>query len=99
MRNDFGDAIRYAANYVEEDCPNLEFVGVNLDVYSAFAEGFLKETVKSLTKEEIETLPRSCFAITVELAARFLADYIASNPYFYINYPEPNLVRTRTRLL
>ena len=96
--NDFGDAIRFAANYVEEDCPNLEFVGVNLDVYSAFAEGFLKETAKSLTKEEIETLPLSCFAITVELATRFLADYIAGDPYFHINYPEHNLVRTRNQI-
>ena len=96
--NDFGDAIRYAANYVEEDCPNLEFVGVNLDIYSAFAEGFLKETVKSLTNEEIETLPLSCFAITVELATRFLADYIAGDPYFHIKYPEHNLVRARNQI-
>ena len=96
--NDFGDAIRFAANYVEEDCPNLEFVGVNLDVYSAFADGFLKQTAHSLTKEEIETLPLSCFAITVELATRFLADYIAGDPYFHINYPEHNLVRARNQI-
>ena len=87
-----------AANYVEEDCPNLEFVGVNLDVYSTFAEGFLNQNAKSLTKEEIETLPLSCFAITVELATRFLADYIAGDPYFHINYPEHNLVRARNQI-
>ena len=96
--NDFGDAIRFAANYVEEDCPNLEFVGVNLDVYSAFADGFLKQTANALTKEEIDTLPLSCFAITVELATRFLADYIAGDPYFHINYPEHNLVRARNQI-
>lgn len=96
--NDFGDAIRFAANYVEEDSRNLEFVGVNLDVYSAFADGFLKQTAKALTKEEINTLPLSCFAITVELATRFLADYIAGDPYFHINYPEHNLVRARNQI-
>ena len=96
--NDFGDAIRFSANYVEEDCPNLEFVGVNLDVYAAFAEGFLKKTAKALTKEEIETLPLSCFAITTELATRFLADYIAGDPYFHIRYPEHNLVRARNQI-
>lgn len=96
--NDFGDAIRFAANYVEEDCPNLEFVGVNMDVYSAFADGFLKQTANALTKEEIETLPLSCFAITVELATRFLADYIAGDPYFHINYTDHNLVRARNQI-
>lgn len=96
--NDFGDAIRFASNYVEEDCPNLEFVGVNLDVYSAFADGFLKQTANALTKEELDTLPLSCFAITVELATRFLADYIAGDPYFHINYPEHNLVRARNQI-
>lgn len=96
--NDFGDAIRFAANYVEEDCPNLEFVGMNMDVYSAFADGFLKQTAHSLTKEEIDTLPLSCFAITVELATRFLADYIAGDPYFHINYSEHNLVRARNQI-
>ena len=96
--NDFGDAIRFAANYVEEDCPNLEFVGVNLDVYSAFSDGFLKQTANALTKEELKTLPLSCFSITVELATRFLADYIAGDLYFHINYPEHNLVRARNQI-
>lgn len=96
--NDFGDAIRFAANYVEEDCPNLEFVGVNLDVYAAFADGFLNQTANALTKAEIDTLPLSCFVITVELATRFLADYIAGDPYFHVNYPEHNLVRARNQI-
>ena len=51
-----------------------------------------------MTKEEIDTLPLSCFAITVELATRFLADYIAGDPYFHIKYPEHNLVRARTQM-
>ena len=96
--NDFGDAIRFAANYVEEDCKNLEFVGVNMNVYSAFTEGFLKHTAKALTAAEIDTLALSCFAITVELATRFLDDYILGDPYFHIGYPEHNLVRTRCQI-
>ena len=96
--NDFGDAIRFAANYVEEDCKNLEFVGVNMNVYSAFTEGFLKYTAKALTDAEIDTLALSSFAITVELATRFLDDYILGDPYFHINYPDHNLVRTRCQI-
>lgn len=96
--NDFGDAIRFAANFVEEDCPEYEKAGVNMDVFAAFADGFLSRTAKTLTEREIETLALSCFALTTELATRFLDDYILGSPYFKINYPEHNLVRTRCQI-
>ena len=36
--------------------------------------------------------------LTVELAVRFLDDYILGSPYFKINYPEHNLIRTRCQV-
>ncbi len=54
--HDFGDAIRFAANFVEEDCPQAEKAGVNLNVFWAFAEGFLKKTAATLTEAEVATL-------------------------------------------
>ena len=96
--NDFGDAIRFAANFVEEDCPNYEKAGVNMDVFRSFADGFLRCTAKTLEADEIKTLSLSCFSLAVELATRFLDDYILGNPYFKINYPEHNLVRTRCQI-
>ncbi len=96
--HDFGDAIRFAANYVEEDSKETDKAGVNLAVFQAFAEGFLKNTASTLTEKEIETLGLSCFVLTTELATRFLDDYILGNPYFKIDYPEHNLVRTRCQI-
>ena len=96
--HDFGDAIRFAANYVEEDCPDYEKAGVDLDVFRAFAEGFLSQTAQTLTPEELDTLALSCFVLTTELAVRFLEDYLRGDPYFKINYPEHNLVRTRCQI-
>ena len=96
--HDFGDAIRFAANYVAEDCPEYDKVGVNLEVFRAFAEGFLEKTAKTLTPNEMDTLALSCFALTTELVVRFLDDYIQGDPYFKINYPEHNLVRTRNQI-
>lgn len=98
MGHDFGDAIRFAANFVEEDCPEAEKAGVNMDVFRAFAEGFLKYTARTLTQEEIDTLALSAFVLTVELATRFLDDYILGSPYFRTEYPEHNLVRTRCQI-
>lgn len=96
--NDFGDAIRYAANFVEEDCRDAGMAGVDMEIYEAFADGFLKKTAKTLTEPERDTLAFSCFSLTVELAVRFLTDYILGDPYFHIDDPEHNLARTRCQI-
>ncbi len=98
MGHDFGDAIRFAANYVEEDCPDCSRVGLNQEVFRAFAEGFLSKTAAAMTEKEVDTLALSCFVLTVELATRFLADYLDGDLYFKICSPEHNLVRTRCQI-
>ena len=98
MGHDFGDAIRFAANFVEEDCPDCDKVGVNLEVFRAFAEGFLSKTAKTMTDTEVETLALSCFGLTAELATRFLADYLDGDLYFNTKYPGHNLVRARCQI-
>ena len=96
--HDFGDAIRFAANFVEEDSPEAEKAGVNLNIYWAFAEGFLKETAPALTEAEAETLGNSCFTLACELSTRFLDDYLVGDKYFKIKDPKHNLTRTRCQI-
>ena len=98
MGHDFGDAIRFAANFVEEDCREYDKVGVHLEVFRAFAEGFLSMTAKTMTEKEVETLALSSFVLTAELATRFLADYLDGDLYFKTNAPDHNLVRTRCQI-
>lgn len=98
MGHDFGDAIRFAANSVEEDCTDYDKVGVNLAVFRAFAEGFLSMTAGAMTDIEVKTLAKSCFVLTAELATRFLADYLDGDLYFNIRRPDHNLVRTRCQI-
>ncbi len=98
MGHDFGDAIRFAANFVEEDCRDLEKVGVNMDIFRAFTEGFLSMTAKTMAEKEVETLALSSFVLTAELATRFLSDYLAGDLYFKTNAPDHNLVRTRCQI-
>ncbi len=96
--HDFGDAIRFAANRVAEDSPEADRAGVDMDIFRAFSEGFLMKTAATLTETELDTLAISCFALACELATRFLDDYILGDPYFKINYPQHNLVRTRCQV-
>ncbi len=96
--HDFGDAIRFAANFVEEDSPAAEEAGLNLNTYWAFAEGFLRETAPTLTEAEVDTLANSCFTLACELATRFLDDYIVGDKYFKIKDRKHNLTRTRCQI-
>ena len=96
--HDFGDAIRFAANRVEEDCPQAEKAEVDLDIFTAFARGFLEKTARTMTDKEVETLALSSFCLTAELAVRFLDDYIRGDLYFKTRGPEHNLVRARCQI-
>ena len=96
--HDFGDAIRFAANFTEEDSGETEKTGVDLNIFWAFADGFLSKTAKTLTEAETDTLALSCFAITCELATRFLDDYLVGDKYFKIKSPDHNLVRTKCQI-
>ena len=98
MGHDFGDAIRFAANFVAEDCPDYDRVGIDLEVYRAFAQGFLEKTRDTMISEERATLATSCISLTAELAVRFLDDYLRGDLYFTTQYPEHNLVRTRNQI-
>ncbi len=95
--HDFGDAVRFAANTAEEDEPDTSKVSLDLDLYRAFAEGFV-ETAHGLTEKELDTLALGALTITLELALRFLDDYITGDKYFKTKYEGHNLVRCRCQL-
>ena len=95
---DFADAIRFIGNTAEEDEPDLGKVSFDINKFTAFSKGFIGKVCDSLNKEEIESLVLATFSITVELAARFLDDYITGDKYFKTLYPEHNIVRTRCQL-
>lgn len=96
--HDFGDAVRFASNFVAEDSPDWQKAGCNLEVFRLFTEGFLAKTAGMLTQNEIDTLALSPFVLAVELAGRFLDDYLLGDLYFKINSPKHNLVRARCQL-
>ncbi|MBO5340151.1 MAG: aminoglycoside phosphotransferase family protein [Oscillospiraceae bacterium] len=95
---DFGDAVRFIANAVGEDEPDLSKVYFDTEKFKAFAKGFIRETKNSLTEIELQNLVTASFSITIELASRFLDDYLVGNRYFRCEYPKHNLVRARCQL-
>ena len=94
---DFGDGIRTFTNTGEEDDENLDNVTMDLELYSAFASGFLDSTRDILNKTEIDTLVYAGLLFPFEQGVRFLTDYLAGDLYYKTKYKEHNLVRTRAQ--
>ncbi len=95
---DFGDAVRSGASTAREDEEDLSKVHFDLAMFEQFTKGFLEETRGLLTPEEIRLLPLGAKIITLELASRFLADYLDGDVYFKTIRPDHNLVRARNQI-
>ncbi|MEG1700667.1 MAG: phosphotransferase [Alistipes sp.] len=95
--NDFGDAMRSYTNTGEEDDRDLSRVSMSLDMFRAYAEGYLSQRARQLNQAEIDHLAFSARYITFEQVLRFLMDYIDGDTYYKIKSPDHNLVRTHAQ--
>ena len=95
--SDFGDFLRSAANTGAEDDPDLDNIHFNMEVFKAFAKGYLEGTKAFLLPIEKENLPYAATLFPYMQAVRFLTDYINGNTYYKVKYPTHNLVRTRAQ--
>ncbi len=95
--NDFGDAMRFYTNTGLEDDKNLDNVSMDMNIFKAFAKGYLEETNSFLTNKEKEYLAFSARYITYEQVLRFLMDYIDGDNYYKVKSADHNLIRTRAQ--
>ena len=94
---DFGDSIRFGAATAAEDEVDLSKMEMDLHLFEVYTRGFL-EAATSLTDLEVQMLPMGAYVMTLEVATRFLKDYLEGDVYFKTAYPEHNLVRARTQM-
>ena len=95
--SDFGDFLRSAANTGAEDDKCLDNIDFNMEIFEAFAKGYLIGTKDFLTDIEKENLPYAALLFPYMQTVRFLADYINGDKYYKIKYPEHNIVRTKAQ--
>ena len=96
--SDFGDFLRAAANTVAEDCPDLDKVDFNMEIFKYFAKGYIEGTSTFLTPVEKENLPYAACLFPFMQGVRFFIDYLNGDKYYKIKYPEHNLVRAKNQL-
>jgi len=95
--HDFGDAIRTAANTAVEDEADLSKVSINMNLFKAYADGYMSEAHHFLIQSEIENLALSAKFMAYIIGLRFLTDHIDGDRYFKIHHPDHNLQRCRAQ--
>ena len=98
MLFDYGDGIRSTACTCLEDEHDLTKVKIDLELFESYTRGYLSEISDCITQEELNLMAKSIEIITLELAIRFLNDYINGDTYFKVEYNKQNLYRTKTQL-
>ena len=94
---DFGDAVRVGASTAAEDEQDLSKVGLNLEMFEAFAKGFFSEAGSTFSKREAALMPMGAMLMTLENGLRFLTDHLNGDKYFKIHRENQNLDRARTQ--
>ena len=98
MLFDYGDGVRSTSSNASEDETDLDKVYINDELFRAYTDGYLSEMAPYLSYEEVSLMAESIRIITLELAIRFLNDYINGDTYFKINYDKHNLDRARNQI-
>ena len=95
---DFGDALRSLFTGDNECSKDVDKLKVDYRMYEKYLIGYAKKMKNTLTKKEKELLPFSIFLMAIELAMRFLEDYLRGDVYFRVYNEDDNLTRARTQL-
>lgn len=95
--SDYGDFLRTGANVVAEDCPDMDAVKFNVEIFKAFTEGYLASAKSFLTEVEIENLPYAVKLFPYMQCVRFLWDYLNGDKYWKCQYPDHNFVRANNQ--
>lgn len=109
---DFGDAIRSGANPAGEEPKNIEDAKMDMELFEAYTRGYLDETLvigkngqintdpkAGLTQNEIALLHKAPKILTLELAMRFLGDYLNGDEYFRLKPGQPSDLNFRRGLV
>lgn len=96
--SDFGDFLRTAANTAPEDEPDTSKISFNMEIFKAFARGYIESAGCFLTDVEKENLPYAACMFPFMQAVRFLADYINGDTYYKTKYIDHNFVRARAQM-
>lgn len=96
--SDFGDFMRTGANTGAEDDKDLSKIGINMQIFEAYAKGYAEKAKQFLLPVEIDHLAFGAKLLTYMQTVRFFTDYLNGDTYYKIQFPEHNMQRTLAQL-
>lgn len=96
--HDFGDMMRSMTSRRREDETDSAEAPLDLALFEALAQGYIREARDFLTPAETALLTTAGLTITFEQAVRFLTDYLLGDVYYHTQRPAQNLDRARSQL-
>jgi hypothetical protein len=96
--HDYGDLVRSAARSSGEDARDPGAMRLDLALHAEATRGWLGPLAALLRPAEVALLPLAPRVIALELAIRFLTDYLEGDRYFRIEHEGHNLARCRAQL-
>lgn len=95
---DFGDGARSICSVTDEDEIDLTKVSFDLKRFERFTKGYFKFLKNTVNEYERDTFALSVYVMTIELASRFLQDYLNGDVYFKVRKTKHNLIRARCQI-
>jgi len=96
--HDLGDTLRTGANTSTEEEKDLSKVCLDIEIYKAVMNGYIKKGNDFMTKEEKDNIQLSLPLLLFEQGCRFLSDYLNNDVYYDTIYESQNLVRAKTQI-
>lgn len=95
---DVGDTLRSMAISAKEDDPNIATIELCDQKMNAFIDSYLSQSVKILSKTEIESFAYAGGYMAYIMAVRFLTDYLSGDIYYKTEYADHNLIRAKNQM-
>jgi Ser/Thr protein kinase RdoA (MazF antagonist) len=96
--SDLGDMVRTYTSPVTEEEQDYSQIVVRQPYYEALMKGYLSELGADLTRTEKDLLFYAGQFMIYMQGIRFLTDFLNSDVYYPIRYPQHNFVRSRNQL-
>lgn len=97
VHHDIGDCLRSCCNRAGETAESADVVRYDADMYRAALGGWFETAGEAARGLHAGDVYQAMRLIPFELGARFLADHLAGDRYFRIDFPGQNLVRAATQ--
>ncbi|HLX92612.1 MAG TPA: phosphotransferase [Puia sp.] len=97
--SDLGDMIRSMVCEEDENSTNWQSIRVRPDFYRAILNGYLEETNKIFTTDELNHIHYAGLFLIFMQSIRFLTDFLSGDLYYKTNYKEQNCDRAFNQLI